>query len=144
MAAHAVWVLFPGEIASDLSRFHHIRIADWHQGRMCSHELLELCEYMPDYGSLKPAIRRFNPLHPWLQDPSELEAALYQTANENAVIRAVQAPDAHSDDMGSKLFITPSKLREMVDERLEADEGREDAIDVLSTRRRRDDEGESD
>lgn len=139
MEAHAVWLLFPGEIAADLSRFHRRRIADWHQGNMGSYELLELCEYMPDHGALKPAIRRANPLHEWLADPSETEAAVLQAANELAVIRAVQAPQADSEEMGSKIFIAPSKLRDLVTERIETAEARED---VFAMAERSDDDDE--
>ena len=128
MEAHAVWLVFPGEIASDLSQFHHRRIAEWHQGTMNSYELLELCEYMPDQGVLKPAIRRANPLHPWLLDPSEVEAAVLQAANELSILRAVQAPQATSEEIGSKLFIHPSRLRDLVVEQIETDELREDVL----------------
>lgn len=42
MEAMAFWRVFPRQIASDLRRFFHAHIADWHQGRMSSYELLEL------------------------------------------------------------------------------------------------------
>jgi hypothetical protein len=141
MEAHAVWLTFPGEIAADLSRFHHRRIADWHQGTLCSYELLELCEYMPEHGALKPAIRRANPLHPWLLDPSEPEAALLQAANELAILRAVQAPQADSEEIGSKLFITPSRMRDLVMARVETDELREDVF-AMADRTSADEDGE--
>ena len=143
MEAHAVWLLFPGEIASDLSQFHHRRIAEWHQGNMGSYELLELCEYMPDRGALKPAIRRQNPLHPWLLDPSEVEAAVLQAANELSILRAAQAPQATSEEIGSKLFIQPSRLRDLVAERIETDELREDVM-AMADRTLTDDEGYED
>ena len=57
MEALWIWRQFPGQIASDLSQFHHRRIAEWHRGEMSSFELLELCEWMDDGGRLKEALR---------------------------------------------------------------------------------------
>lgn len=53
-----MWRQFPRQIASDLSRFHHRRIAEWHSGEMSSYELLELVEHLPETGAYKAALRR--------------------------------------------------------------------------------------
>jgi hypothetical protein len=98
--------MFPGEIASDLSQYHGIRIADWHQGRMSSFELLELCEYMPDAGRLKVAL---------LGEP-EAVRQVRQIANETAVLRAGMVPGVDSEQYGSQLFFAPEKLAELVQE----------------------------
>lgn len=60
-----IWSRYPRQIASDLSQFHHRRIADWHRGRrdeygdlvLSSYELLELLEFMPEEGAFKKAAR---------------------------------------------------------------------------------------
>lgn len=52
-----IWRQFPRQIASDLSRFHHRRITEWHHGDMGSYELLELIEHLPDDGAFKTAVR---------------------------------------------------------------------------------------
>ncbi len=57
MEAQWVWRQFPRQIASDLSEFHHRRIADWHTGAMSSYELLELIEFMNERGAFKTATR---------------------------------------------------------------------------------------
>jgi hypothetical protein len=57
MEAVWLWRQFPRQIASDLSQFHHRRIAEWHAGTMSSYELLELLEFMPERGAFKTAVR---------------------------------------------------------------------------------------
>lgn len=57
MEALWIWRQFPRQIASDLSQFHHRRIAEWHQFAMSSYELLELLEFMPEHGAFKTAAR---------------------------------------------------------------------------------------
>lgn len=65
MEALWIWRQFPKQIASDLSQYHHRRIADWHRGTvdehgeliLSSYELLELLEYMPERGAFKTAMR---------------------------------------------------------------------------------------
>src|SRR5262245_65692247 len=57
MGALWIWRQFPRQIASDLSRFHQRRIAEWHDGTMLSYELLELMEFFPDDGALRTAQR---------------------------------------------------------------------------------------
>src|SRR6516225_8292763 len=117
MAAQALWCRYAGEIASDLSQFHHRRIADWHQGDMCSFELLELCEWMPDEGRFKTALRR--------GEPSEDQWALRQTANETAILRAGMVPGTNSEDWGSRLFLPRSITEEATDRAQEAEEARD-------------------
>jgi hypothetical protein len=84
---------------------------------MCSHELLELCEWMPEEGRLKTALRR--------GEPSENEWALRQTANETAILRAGMVPNTNSEDWGSRLFLPRSKVEEAADRASEAEEARE-------------------
>jgi hypothetical protein len=125
MLAQASWREHPGEIASDLSRYHGLKIRDWHRGDMDSYELLELCQYLPEDSALKTAIRG---------DLCERDEAIRQIANEIAVLRAGMVPDADSEDYGSHLFIPPPVLRAMVEHAEEADEAR----DSLTPRTRED------
>lgn len=129
MEAQALWRNFPGEIASDLSQYHRLRIADWHQGRMPSYELMELCEYMPDAGRFKTALRHLFPGHPWLfLLPWSQEAeALYQTANETSLLRAAKIPaeSLKSEDIGSTIFVSPTRLLEFAEQEEEREEARE-------------------
>lgn len=46
----------------------------------------------------------------------EWKQMLAQAANELAVIRVVQAPDAHADEYDSRLFLPIARLREIADE----------------------------
>jgi hypothetical protein len=117
MAAQAVWCRYAGEIASDLSQYHHRRIADWHTGVMCSHELLELCEFMPDEGRFKTALRN--------GEPSDDQWAWRQSANETAILRAGMVPGTNSQDWGSRLFLPRAKIDEADDWATQSAEGRE-------------------
>lgn len=66
MTALWIWSQFPRQIASDLSRFHKRRIADWLRGTrdanghlaFDSYELLVYLEYMDDEGEFKKAAER--------------------------------------------------------------------------------------
>jgi hypothetical protein len=98
MEAAAVWVLFPGEIAADLRRVYGVRIADWHQNRMSSYELLELIEYLPEDSLYKSGVRG---------EPCERDEQIRAIANEVAVLRAGMVPDTDSDMYGARLFIPP-------------------------------------
>lgn len=42
LEALKIWRIHPRELASDLQRFYHLRIADWHRGMLSSFEVLEL------------------------------------------------------------------------------------------------------
>jgi hypothetical protein len=106
MSAQALWCQYASEISSDLSRYHHRRIADWHRGVLKSQELLELLEHMDDAGAFKTALRG--------GEPSEQQKAILQIANETAVLRAGQLPGADGEQWGSQLFFTPEKIRELV------------------------------
>jgi hypothetical protein len=125
MEAHALWVGFAGEIASDLSQYHHRRIADWHQGAMGSHEFLELCEFMPDAGRFKTALRGGN--------PSDDQWAWRQTANESAVLRLGMLPGSEQHELGSRLFIPPSDIRD-AQQREEAAEDAQKEIYAMTQR----------
>jgi hypothetical protein len=80
MEALWLWSQYPRQIASDLSQYHHRRIAEWHQGEMSSYELLELLEYMPERGAFKTAARGGE----WSRE----EAVWAHIANELAKLRA--------------------------------------------------------
>src|SRR5512139_1333868 len=125
MEAQAIWVRWPRQIASDLSRFHHRRIADWHQGVMSSYELLELLEYPPEDGALARAIRD--------GERSEWQQMLAQVANEVAVLRAGQVQSVDGDEYGSMLWFSAAKLREMAD-RAEAVEDAREAVFAFADR----------
>jgi hypothetical protein len=103
--AQVIWSNYPSEIASDLSRYHHRRISEWHSGEMKSLELLELLEHMDEDSAFKTALRE--------GEPSEHRKAVLQIANEIAVLRAVQAEGVDGDQWGSRLFFTPRKLKEL-------------------------------
>ena len=120
-----VWRRWPRQIASDLQRFFHRRIADWHSGEMSSHELLELfgvsviddpdtkirtirVDFAPDDGALAAELRG-GELPEWQQ-------MVRQSANTLAVLRAAQVPCAAADEYGERLFFPLSKLLEIDDE----------------------------
>lgn len=130
MAAQALWRHYPGEIAADLRREYKVRIADWHAGTLCSHELLELLEHADDDGAFKTALRQ--------GEPSQHRRAVLQIANELAVIRAVQAPGVDGDQWGSQFFFTQTKLRELAQTAGERAAGR-DAVFSIGARSSNDD-----
>lgn len=80
MEALWIWRQFPGQIASDLSQYHHRRIAEWHSGEMSSFELLELLQWMPERGAFKTSARG--------NEYSEEEHVWRHIANELARLRA--------------------------------------------------------
>ncbi len=130
-----VWRRWPRQIASDLRRFFHLPIADWHQGRMSSYELLELfgvsiiddpeakvrtirVDFAPEDGALAAALRG-GELPEWQQ-------MVRQAANTLAVLRAAQVPGAAADEYGERLFFPLAKLAEIdaEEERRRAEEQR--------------------
>lgn len=117
MEALWIWSQFPREIASDLSQYHHRRIAEWHSGDMSSYELLELLEFMPEDGAFKTAVRGGD----WTHD----QEVWAQIANELAILRAVQAPKVKAEEYGSRLRYSPSKLKQLVAEAEEQADVRE-------------------
>lgn len=97
MKAQWFWRMLPRQIASDLQRFFHRRIADWHDGSLSSFELLELfgvrfeddpetrtrsifVDFAPEQGAVAVALRDGG----WTED--QLVAA--ETFNEIARLRA--------------------------------------------------------
>lgn len=117
-----VWRRWPRQIASDLRRFFHLPIADWHQGRLSSFELLELfgisidedpatrtrtirVDSAPEDGALAAALRG-GELPEWQQ-------MIRQTANTLAVLRAAQVPGAAADEYGERLFFPLAKVLEI-------------------------------
>lgn len=119
MEALWVWRQFPRQIASDLSQYHHRRIAEWHKGEMSSYELLELLEYMPERGAFKTALRK--------GEYSEEEIIWRHIANRLSRIESityVQASGKPGDPI--KMFYTKSELLEMIEEAEEIEDRRED------------------
>lgn len=129
-----MWRLFPRQIASDLRRFFGIRIADWHQGRMSSHELLELfgarvvddikartrtvhIDFAPENGAVAKAMRG--------GERPELEQMVAQAANEMAVIRTAFVPNADTDQYDSRIFLSASRQREYQEEQRRIHEERQ-------------------
>src|ERR1700741_546097 len=80
LAALWIWRQYPRQIASDLSRYHRRRIAEWHREEMSSYELLELLEYMDEEGALKSALRG--------GEYSEARSDIRHLTNEVARLRA--------------------------------------------------------
>lgn len=115
--ALAVWRRYPRQIAADLSRYHHRRIADWHRGVMSSYELLELLEFMPEEGALAKAIRG--------GERPDWQQMLAQIANETAVLRASQVQGVDSSDYGSRLWLSLAKIREQIEQIEESEEAQE-------------------
>lgn len=107
MEAHWLWRQYPKQIASDLSQYHHRRIKEWHDGTMCSYELLELLEFMPERGAFKTAARG--------GEFSGDEKIWVQIANEIAVLRAGWVPKVKGEEYGSTIIYSPAKLREMAE-----------------------------
>jgi hypothetical protein len=121
MEALWIWTQFPRQIASDLSEFHHRRIAEWHQGYMSSYELLELLEFMNDRGAFKTAARGGE----W----SKEEAIWTHVANELAKLRATLhvVHGGKEAAYAPMVFLSPSELREMA-EKSEEQEGLREAV----------------
>src|ERR1700758_1497715 len=104
MEAQTIWSMYPGQIAADLRRYYNVRIADWHQGHMSSYEMLELLEFLPDEGVFKTALRDGE----W----SQRQHALFQCANELAILRSAQVSGTDSEEWGSVIYLSPAKVRE--------------------------------
>lgn len=91
-----LWSRYPTEIESDLSRFHHRHIREWHQGQMSSREFIVLVVYLPDDSEYQKARRD--------GDWSEMEYMAAAAANRLA----------REDDY---LFLSPSqRVEEVVDD----------------------------
>jgi hypothetical protein len=120
--------MWPRHIASDLSRFHRRRIAEWHRGALSSFELLELfgvytsynaaertrtirVEFVPEDGALAAALLR--------GERPEWKQMLAQVASTTAVIRAKVVPNADSDEYGERLFLPVWRERELFEEHQE-------------------------
>lgn len=64
-------------------------------------------EWAPENGAVAAMLRD--------GERCEWQQMLAQSANELAVLRAVQAPDAQSDEYDSRLFLSPARQREIAD-----------------------------
>jgi hypothetical protein len=58
LAAVELWIRFPTELESDLSRFHGRSISEWLQGTMSSRLLLVFARHMDDDGAFRKAARK--------------------------------------------------------------------------------------
>lgn len=117
MEAVWLWRQFPRQIANDLSRFHHRRIAEWHQEKMSSYELLELLEFMPEQGVFQKAIR--------CGEFSEEEQVSRHIASELARLRATMHAVHGGESYTPKVFLTMAEYRELAEDAESAEEGRE-------------------
>jgi len=117
MEALWIWRQFPRQIASDLSQYHHRRIAEWHDGTLSSYELLELIEHLPERGAFKTAGRGGELC---LQDQM-----LRYAANEIARLRAT----IHIVNGGKRYepftFLSLAEQREIYEEEMAVADGRE-------------------
>lgn len=126
-----MWRLWPRQIASDLRRFWHVRIADWHRGILSSFEFLEMLgasirddpktetrlirvDFAPEDGAIADAMRG--------GERPEWKRMLAQVANETAVLRASQVEGIDSDEYGSHLFLPMATLRDFEAEEQQRDE----------------------
>ena len=112
-----LWRQFPRQIASDLSRFHRRRIAEWHQGAMSSYELLELLEFMPEEGALGKAVR--------CGEFSESQKVWRFIATELSKLRAGYHAVHGGEKYVPKVFLTLAEYEEMVDDAESAEQSRE-------------------
>lgn len=112
-----MWRQFPREIASDLSRFHHRRIAEWHGGTMSSYELLELLEFLPEDGAFKAAVRG--------GEYSENEQVWRYIATEMGKLRSITVAAHGGKSTEYRTFPTMTELREQTQDAEEAEERRE-------------------
>lgn len=53
------WKIFPREIESDLSLYHHIDIGDWHEGRLSSRKAITLLDGLPNDSWYKLSVAMF-------------------------------------------------------------------------------------
>lgn len=118
MEALWVWRQFPRQIASDLSRFHRRRIAEWHRGDMSSYELLELLEFMPEHGAFKIAARG--------GEYSEQDQVWRHIANELGKLRAITQTVHSGKATDMRTFPTMAEMREATEDQDAADERREE------------------
>lgn len=118
MKALWVWKQFPRQIASDLSRYHHRRIAEWHSGVMSSYEMLELLEFMEPKGAFKTAVRDY--------EYSEEDQVWRYIATELAKLRATMHAVHGGERYVPKVYMTLAEMRENMVEAEQAEERREE------------------
>lgn len=85
MAAQWLWRQFPRQMGSDLSQYHHRRIADWHTGEMCSYDLLMLLEFLPPQSAMSRALR----MGEYSEDQLDLRHLVNEVARLRATMHAV-------------------------------------------------------
>lgn len=117
MEAQWLWCQFPRQIASDLSRFHHRRIAEWHAGDMSSYELLELLEYMPDEGAFKTAVRG--------GEYAERDIVWRHIASELSKLRATTHAVYGGQSYSPRVFMTLAERKEIEAKEADQEEVRE-------------------
>lgn len=115
-----VWRQFPREIASDLSRFHHRRIAEWHAGTMSSFELLELIEFLPEKGAYQTASRG--------GEYAEDDLVMRHLANEVARLRATMHAVHGGQRYDPPVFSSKAAMEAEIEDLEATEERREDAF----------------
>lgn len=119
MQALWIWRQFPKQVASDLSQYHHRRIAEWHTGIMSSYELLELMEFLPERGAFKTALRK--------DEFSEEEQVWRHVANRLSKIESIlYVVNTRKASEPLRMFYTMAEMREQLEEAEAAEERRED------------------
>lgn len=123
--ALAFWRMAPRQIASDLRRFFHCTIGDWHQGRLSSFDLLEMfgvtiiddpdtetrtveIEFAPEDGAVADLVRD--------GERPEWKRMLAQVANISAIFRAAKFPNADSEHYGEQVFYPVSQIKQFVED----------------------------
>lgn len=117
MEALWLWKQFPRQIASDLSRYHHRRIAEWHDGSMSSYELLELIDQLPARGSFRTAVRG-----------GELcveDQMLRHGINEVTRLRAIMNSVHGGKSYVPTIYYSQAEILEMQEEQAAVADGRE-------------------
>ena len=125
MEAQWTWRQFPRQIASDLSEFHHRRIADWHSGAMSSYELLELLEFMNERGAFKTAMRGGS----WTWDQMVAAESYNETARTRASYHAVNGGEKGAYE--PYLLVDPRVQRDLDEQSRDLDALRREAEEDL-------------
>jgi hypothetical protein len=113
-------------MASDLSRYHQLKLSDWHRatrrpdGRLVlsSYELLELLEFLPSEGAFKTAARG--------GEYSEADVVWRHMASEIGKLRATMHAVHGGERYAPKVFLTLAEMRENTQIAEAAEERRED------------------
>ena len=136
----AIWRKYPRQIASDLKRFFHTDIEDWHQGRLSSFKLLEwfgatinddpdkhvrtiVVEFAPENGALAKAMRDGG--------FTRIEEMLSETHNEIARLRTSFHVVNGGDKYEPPEFVDPRVEKLRAQAKQELDEFHQEAEEAL-------------